>query len=164
MSLKKKVVKVLENLSQDELHEARSCIDTLISNQEEPAAKPQKGKNKAAGTFSDLMRQERFYHIFTCKFKKVNELKKSASMGTVVDISKSGLRLKTKKKQIAVGSLLVIFPEKKEEVSILTISPAYDHDGNKIFAEVIRVKEFLEMSELGCKFLPRESLLFDLVV
>lgn len=98
MSLKKKVVKVLENLSQDELHEARSCIDTLIGNQEEPAAKLQKGKNKAAGTFSDLMRQERFYHIFTCKFKKVNELKKSASIGTVVDISKSGLRLKTKKK------------------------------------------------------------------
>lgn len=157
-------MKLLENLSQDELHEARNCIDALISNQEEPAVKSQKEKNKAPDTFSDLMRQERFYHIFTCKFKKVNDLKKPASTGTVVDISKSGLRLKTKKTPIAVGSLLAIFPEKKAEASILAISPAYDHDGNKIFAEVIRVKEFLEMSELGCKFLPRKSLLFDLVV
>jgi hypothetical protein len=164
MAMKKKVVKFLGNLSQDELYEARNCIDTLISNQGEPAIKPHKGKQKTADAFSDMMRQERFYHIFTCKFKKVNELKKPASIGTVVDISKSGLRLKTKNNHITVGNLLVIFPGKKAEASILAISPEYDHDGNKIFAEVTRVKELLEMSELGCKFLPRKSLLFDLVV
>ena len=164
--MKKKVVKFLGNLSHNELCEARNWIDTLISSQEEPAIKPQKGKgkHKTEHAFSDLIRQERFYHIFTCKFKKMNDLKKSASIGTVVDISKSGLRLKTKNNHITVGSLLVIFPEKKAEASILAISPEYDHEGNKIFAEVIRVKELLEMSELGCKFLPRKSLLFDLVV
>lgn len=163
MSSIKKVIKLLTDLSQNELHEARNCIDTLLSTPKEPVVTSQKGKSNATDNFSDLIRPERFYHIFTCKFKKVNELKKPAYAGTVVDISKSGLRLKTKEK-IARGSLLVIFPEKKSDVSILTISPEYDHDGNKIFAEVIRVKELLEMFELGCKFLPRKSLLFDMVV
>ncbi len=163
MSSIKRVIKLLTDLSQDELHEARNCIDTLIKTSKEPVITSQKGTDKASDNLSDLIRPERFYHIFACKFKKVNELKKSAYEGTVVDISKNGLRLKTKEK-IARGSLLVIFPGKKSDASILTISPEYDHDGNKIFAEVIRAKELLEMFELGCKFLPRKSLLFDMVV
>lgn len=150
-------------MSQDELHEARYCIDTLMNTPQEPGVTSQKGQSTAAGSFSDLTRPERFYHIFTCKFKKINELKKPAFAGTVVDISKGGLRLKTREK-IAKGSLLVIFPGKKSDASILTISPEYDHDGDKIFAEVIRVKELLEMFELGCRFLSRKSLLFDMVV
>lgn len=163
MPSKKKVMKLLEDLSLDELREARNCIDDLIAEQECSGTKLQKELNKAAGKLSGLVRQERFYHIFTCKFKKVNELKKPAFSGIIVDISKSGLRLKAKKK-IAVGSILVVFPEKKEEASILAISPDYDHEGNKIFVEVIRVKELLEMNEIGCKFLPRNSILFDIVV
>ncbi|HQU31913.1 MAG TPA: PilZ domain-containing protein [Candidatus Brocadia sapporoensis] len=164
MSSIKKMTKLLASLSQDELHETRNRIDAMISNREEEhVTKSQKEGNKATDNFSDLMRLERLYHIFTCKFKKVNELKKPAYAGTVVDISKSGLRIRTKKK-IAKNSLLVIFPEKKTDASVLAISPEYDHDGNKIFAEVIRVKELLEMCELGCKFLPRKSLLFDMIV
>lgn len=163
MSSKKKVVKLLEDLSLDELRDARNCIDDLITERECSGTKLQKELNTAADKLSGLLRQERFYHIFTCKFKKVNELKKPAFSGTIVDISKSGLRLKTKKK-IPAGSILVVFPEKKEEASILAISPDYDHEGNKVFVEVIRVKELLEMTEIGCKFLPRNSLLFDMVV
>ena len=163
MSSKKKVMKILGDLSLDELHEARNCIDNLIIKREETGTKSQKENNKTADKLSGLLRQERLYHIFTCKFKKVNELRKPAFLGTVVDISKGGLRLKTKKK-IAAGSILVVFPEKKEEASILAISPDYDHIGNKIFVEVIRVKELMGMSEIGCKFLPRNSLLFNIIV
>jgi len=163
MSSKKKVMKILGDLSLDELHEARNCIDDLITKREETGTKSQKEIKKTVDKLSSLLRQERFYHIFTCKFKKINELRKPAFLGTVVDISKGGLRLKTKKK-IAVGSILVVFPEKKEEASILAISPDYDHIGNKIFVEVIRVKELMGMSEIGCKFLPRNSLLFNIIV
>lgn len=163
MPSKKKVMELLEALSLPELHEARNCIDDLITGRESVGTKQQKELSKAADKLSGLLRQERFYHIFTCKFKKVNELKKPAFSGIIVDISKSGLRLKTKKK-ITVGSILVVFPEKKEEASILAISPDYDHVGNKIFVEVIRAKELLEMTEIGCRFLPRNSLLFNIVV
>ena len=163
MPFKKKAMKLLEDLSLDELYEARNCIDDLITERECSGTKRQKESNKAEDKLPGLLRQERFYHIFTCKFKKVNELKKPAFSGIVVDISKSGLRLKAKKK-ITIGSILVVFPEKKEEASILAISPEYDHEGSKIFVEVIRVKEVLEMTEIGCKFLPRNSLLFNIVV
>lgn len=163
MPFKKKVMKLLEDLSLDELHETCDCIVDLITEREYPGTKLKKDLNLAAGKLSELLRQERFYHIFTCKFKKVNELNKPAFSGIIVDISKSGLRLKTKKK-ITVGSLLVVFPKEKEEASILSISPDYDHEGSKVFAEVIRVKELLEMNEIGCKFLPRNSILFNIVV
>ncbi|MFN3532456.1 MAG: PilZ domain-containing protein [Candidatus Brocadia sp.] len=163
MSSKKKVIKILEDLSLDELHEARSCIDELITKREEVVTKSQKEINRAADKVSGPLRHKRFYDIFTCKVKKINELKKPAFLGTVVDISRGGLRLKTKKK-IAVGNILVIFPEKKEEVGTLAVSPDYDHIGNKIFVEVIRVKELMGISEIGCKFLPRNSLLFNIIV
>lgn len=84
-------------------------------------------------------------------------------MGTVVDISKSGVRLKIKKK-IPVGTILVVFPEKKEGASILAISPDYDHSTHKIFVEVLRTKDVLGISEIGCKFLPQNSLLFNIIV
>ncbi len=160
---KKKVLKILENLSLNELHEARDCIDDLIIRQKGPGARAKKAISKTAVKSTDLLRQERLYHIFTCKFKKINEIRKQSFSSTVVDISKGGLRLKTKKK-LAVGNILVVFPGKEEEASILAISPEYDHIGNKIFVEVIRVKEFLGMSEIGCRFLPRSSLLFNIVV
>lgn len=162
MSSKKKVMKILEELSLTELHEARNCIDGLITKREKYATKLQKETNKAAHKSSGL-RHERFYDIFTCKVKKLSELRKPAFSGTVVDISKGGLRLKTKKK-IEVGNILVIFPDKKEDAGILAVSPDYDHIGNKIFVEVIRVKELMGISEIGCKFLPRSSLLFDIIV
>lgn len=163
MSSKKKIMKILGDLSLDELHEARDCINDLITKREGSSIKSQKEISKTADKLSGLPRHERFYDIFTCKFKKINELKKPAFSGTVVDISKSGLRLKTKKK-IPVGSILVAFPEKKEGASILAISPDYDHIENKIFVEVIRAKELLGMSEIGCKFIPRSSLLFNIIV
>ncbi|NUO07825.1 MAG: PilZ domain-containing protein [Candidatus Brocadia sp.] len=163
MSSKKKVMKILEDLSLNELHETRSCIDDLIAKRKETVVKSKKELGKNTDKLSCPPRQERSYDIFTCKFKKINELKKPAFQGTVVDISKGGLRLKTKKK-IAVGNILVGFPEKEKEAGMLTISPDYDHLGNKIFVEVIRVKEMLGMSEIGCKFLPRGSLLFNIIV
>lgn len=163
MSSKKKIMKILEDLSLDELHEARSCINDVITKREKADTESKKETGKTVDTSKDLQRQERLYDIFTCKLKKINELQKPAFLGTVVDISKGGLRLKTKKK-IAVGNILVVFPEKKEEANILAISPDYDHIGNKIFLEVIRVKELLGMSEIGCKFLPRSSVLFNIIV
>lgn len=163
MLSKKKVLKILGNLSLNELHEARDCIDDLIISRKETGAKAKKTIGKTIDKSTDLLRQERFYHIFTCKFKKVNEIRKQAFLSTVVDISEGGLRLKTKKK-LAIGNILVVFPEKKEEASILAISPEYDHIGKKIFVEVIRVKEFMGMSEIGCRFLPRSSLLFNIIV
>lgn len=163
MSSKKKVIKILEDLSLAELHEARSCIDDLIAKREEVVTKSQKKINRAADKLSGPLRHERFYDIFTCKVKKINEMRKPAFLGTVVDISRGGLRLKTKKK-IAVGNILVIFPEKKEDAESLAVSPDYDRIGNKIFVEVIRVKELMGISEIGCKFLPRNSLLFNIIV
>ncbi len=163
MSSKKRVMKILEALSLNELHETRCCIDDLITKREVSDTKSQKEIRKTADTFSGQPRQERFYDIFTCKLKKINELRKPAFLGTVVDISKSGVRLKIKKK-IAAGSILVVFPEKKEGASILAISPDYDHISNKIFVEVLRTKEVLGMSEIGCKFLPHNSLLFNIIV
>lgn len=163
MSSKKKVMKIFEQLSLPELHEARICIDDLIIKREEIATKPQKETNKAEDKLSGRQRHKRSYGIFTCKVKKINELRRPAFLGTVVDISQGGLRLKTKKK-IATGNILVIFPEKKEEAGILALSPDYDRVGNKIFVEVIRVKELMGISEIGCKFLPRDSLLFNIIV
>ncbi|MEP9411114.1 MAG: PilZ domain-containing protein [Candidatus Brocadia sp.] len=163
MSSKKTVMKILEELSLAELHEARNCIDDLITKREEVITKSQKETNKVADKSSDLLRHDRSYDIFTCKVKKLSELRKPAFSGTVVDISKGGLRLKTKKK-IDVGNILVIFPNKKEDAGILAVSPDYDHIGNKIFVEVIRVKELMGMSEIGCRFLPRNSLLFNIIV
>ncbi len=163
MSSLKKVKKILEDLSLAELYEARSCIDSLITQREECVAKSQKETKGTADKLPCPLRHERFYDIFTCKVKKINELKKPAFIGTVVDISRGGLRLKTKKK-IAVGNILVVFPEKKDELGALAVSPDYDHIGNKIFVEVIRVKELMGMSEIGCKFLPRNSLLFNIIV
>lgn len=156
-------MKIFEQLSLPELHEARICIEDLITKREGSATKSKKETNKAEDKLSGLQRRERFYNIFPCKIKKINELRKSAFLGTVVDISQGGLRLKTKKK-IATGNILVIFPEKKEEAGILALSPDYDRIGNKIFVEVIRVKELMGMSEIGCKFLPRDSLLFNIIV
>ncbi|GJQ19007.1 MAG: PilZ domain-containing protein [Candidatus Brocadia sp. AMX2] len=163
MSSKKKIMKILEDLSLPELHEARTCIDHLITKREEVATKPQKETNKTEEKLPGLLRKERSYDIFPCKVKKIHELRKPAFLGMVVDISQGGLRLKTKKK-IAVGNILVIFPEKKEETGILTFSPDYDHIGNKIFVEVIRAKELMGIYEAGCKFLPRDSLLFNIIV
>lgn len=156
-------MKILEDLSLNELHETRCCIDDLITKRESLPTKSQKEFRKVTDTSPGQPRHERFYDIFTCKIKKINELKKPAFVGTVVDISKSGVRLKIKKK-IPVGTILVVFPEKKEGASILAISPDYDHSTHKIFVEVLRTKEVLGISEIGCKFLPQNSLLFNIIV
>ena len=47
MPFKKKAMKLLEDLSLDELHEARNCIDDLITERECSGTKRQKESNKA---------------------------------------------------------------------------------------------------------------------
>ena len=42
--------------------------------------------------------QERFYEIFICKLERADKQGEATFQGTVVDISRTGLRLKTDKK------------------------------------------------------------------
>lgn len=131
MSSKKKVLKILEELSLDELCEAQICIDELITRMEKSGATSQKKAD------TERREQDRFYEIFPCKLERADKQGKSAFHGTVVDISKTGLRLKTN--------------EKLEEGSVLVLSPDYDRIYKKIYVEVVRVKEFVGRYEIGVK-------------
>ena len=137
MSSKEKVLKILEELSLDELHEARSCIENLITRIKEGGAKSQKKADQEDYILMERREQERFYEIFPCKLKMADKQEESTFEGTVVDISKGGLRLKTNKK-LEAGSVLVL-------------SPDYDRIYKKIFVEVIRVKEFMGQYEIGVR-------------
>lgn len=164
MSSKEEILKMLGNLSLDELYETQNCINSLIARLE--SSQNQKGFKEASNMVNkppDLLRQERLYEIFTCKFKKTGELEKPPSSGIVVDISKGGLRLKTNRK-IKVGDILVIFHKKLQKTDSLAILPDYDNLHKKIFVEVIRVKEFMEFYEVGCKFLPLNSQLHNFII
>ncbi len=169
MSSKEKVIKVLGDLSKalmelslDDLREFRDCIDNLITAIEETGISTTQAVDNATA-LSNNMRQERFYVIFTCRFKKTTESDIALASGIVVDISQGGMRLKSRKK-VETGTVLAISPEKAEEVSILAISPEYDPTEKKIFVEVIRVKELMGLYEIGCKFLPQSGKNHDYVL
>ncbi len=137
MSSKEKVTKILEGLSLDELREAQSCIDNLIARIKEDGSKPQEKADQEDHIVMERREQERFYEIFPCKLKKADRQEESIFQGTVVDISKTGLRLKIDKK-LEAGSVLVL-------------SPDYDRIYKKIYVEVIRVKEFMGQYEIGVR-------------
>ncbi len=137
MSSKEKVMKILEGLSLDELREAQSCIDNLITRIKEDGSKSQEKADQEDRILMERREQERFYEIFPCKLKKADRQEESIFQGTVVDISKTGLRLKIDKK-LEAGSILVL-------------SPDYDRIYKKIYVEVIRVKEFMGQYEIGVR-------------
>ena len=137
MSSKEKVMKILEGLSLNELREAQSCIDNLITRIKEDGSKSQEKADQEDRILMERREQERFYEIFPCKLKKADRQEESIFQGTVVDISKTGLRLKIDKK-LEAGSILVL-------------SPDYDRIYKKIYVEVIRVKEFMGQYEIGVR-------------
>ena len=144
MSSKEKVIKILEGLSLDELREARSCIDNLIKRIKKEGATSQKKAGQEYYILMERREQERFYEIFPCKLERADKQGEAAFQGTVVDISRTGLRLKIDKK-LEAGSVLVL-------------SPDYDRIYKKIYVEVIRVKEFMGQYEIGVRhILPDNS-------
>ncbi|MDO8141094.1 MAG: PilZ domain-containing protein [Candidatus Brocadiales bacterium] len=137
MSSKEKVLKILEGLTLNELCEAQSCINDLITRLEKNGATSQKKADDTARIPMERREQERFYEIFPCKLERADKQEDATFEGTVVDISKTGLRLKTNKK-LEAGSVLVL-------------SPDYDRIYKEIFVEVVRVKEFMGQYEIGVK-------------
>jgi len=137
MSSKEKVMKILEGLSLDELLETQSCIDNLIARTKEDGTKSQEKADQEDYRPIERREQERFYEIFSCKLERADKQGESTFQGTVVDISKAGLRLKTNKK-LETGSVLIL-------------SPDYDRIYKKIYVEVLRVKEFMGQYEIGVR-------------
>ncbi|HLE86080.1 MAG TPA: PilZ domain-containing protein [Candidatus Brocadiaceae bacterium] len=144
MSSKEKILKILEGLSLDELCEAQSCINDLIARLEKNGATSQKKADEEARILMERREQERFYEIFPCKLERADKQGEATFQGTVVDISRTGLRLKIDKK-LETGSILIL-------------SPDYDRIYKKIYVEVIRVKEFMRQYEIGVRhILPDDS-------
>ena len=139
MPSKEKVMKILEELTLDELHEAQSFIDTLITNRKTSGLKSQRKAEQEDYKSMERRERERFYEIFPCKLKMADKQEESTFEGTVVDISRGGLRLKTNKKL--------------ESGSVLVLSPDYDRIYKKIFVEVVRIKEFMGQYEIGVKYI-----------
>jgi len=139
MLSKEKVMKILEELSLADLHEAQSFIDNLITRRKASGSKSQGKADQEDSKSMERRDRERFYEIFPCKLKMVEKQEEPTFGGTVVDISKGGLRLKTSKK-IEAGSVLVL-------------SPDYDRIYKKIFVEVVRIKEFMGQYEIGVKYI-----------
>ena|SRR3972149_3466579 len=137
MYSKEKVMKILEGLSLDELREAQSCIDNIIARTKEADSKSKEKSYQEDCRPIERREQERFYEIFSCKLERADKQGEVTFQGTVVDISKAGLRLKTKKKF--------------ETGSVLILSPDYDRIYKKIYVEVIRVKEFMGQYEIGVR-------------
>ena len=137
MSSKEKILKILEGLSLDELCEAQSCINDLIARLEKNGATSQKKTVEEARIPMERREQERFYEIFPCKLERADKQGEATFQGTVVDISRTGLRLKIDKK-LEAGSVLIL-------------SPDYDRIYKKIFVEVVRVTEFMGQYEIGVR-------------
>lgn len=137
MSSQEKVTKLLEGLSLDELREAQSYIDNLIARTKGDGSKSQEKSYQEDYRPIERREQERFYEIFSCKLERADKQGEATFQGTVVDISKAGLRLKTNKK-LETGSVLIL-------------SPDYDRIYKKIYVEVIRVKEFMGQYEIGVR-------------
>src|SRR3989304_7766853 len=144
MSSKEKILKILEGLSLDELCEAQRCINDLITRLEKNGATSQKKTVEEARIPMERREQERFYEIFPCKLERADKHGEVTFQGTVVDISRAGLRLKIDKK-LEAGSVLIL-------------SPDYDRIYKKIYVEVIRVKEFMGQYEIGVRhILPADN-------
>ena len=137
MSSKEKILKILEELSLNELCEAQSCINDLITRLEKNGATSQKKVYEETRILLERREQERFYEIFPCKLERADKQGEATFQGTVVDISKTGLRIKTDKKL--------------EAESVLVLCPDYDRIYKKIFVEVVRVKKFMGQYEIGAK-------------
>lgn len=155
MHPKEEILRLLGNLSLHELQEIQNFIATLITVKDMEKKSPGKDTHNNHA-FHEQSRQERFSTVFSCRFQKTNEPEISPLPGIIIDISKTGLLLKTDTK-IDVGSILIAFPKIADEINILAISPYYDRLHKRVFLEVIRAKESTGLYELGCKFLPHDN-------
>lgn len=152
MPSKTDAFKILEDLSLKELQETQNYITNLISKSKNLGANP---LDTSAANAAEHERQERFYTIFSCKFKRLSELTKPAFSGIVVDVSKDGLRLKTTEKMEA-GTVLVTFqaqelPDNSNLSAIAAESDVIQHRAYLVYLEVVRVKEVGGLYEIGCK-------------
>ena len=149
MPSKTDAFKRLEDLSLKELQETQNHINDLILKSKNPGANP---LDTSAANAAEHERQERFYTIFSCKFKRLSELTKPAFSGIVVDVSKDGLRLKTTEK-MEVGAVLVTFraQELADNSSLHDVVADNDALQHKAYLEVVRVKEAGGLYEIGCK-------------
>ncbi|MEK6623087.1 MAG: hypothetical protein AABZ13_11440, partial [Planctomycetota bacterium] len=78
MSTKTDAFKLLEDLSLKELRDTQNYINNLIAKSGKPGATHH---NTSADDTSEQERQERFYTIFSCKFKRLAEQAKPAFSG-----------------------------------------------------------------------------------
>lgn len=152
MPSKTDAFKILEDLSLKELQETQNYITNLIAKSKNPGTKP---LDTSAANAAEHERLERFYTIFSCKFKRLSELTKPTFSGIVVDVSKDGLRLKTTEKT-EVGAVLVTFqaqelPENDSLSAIVAKNDVIQHRAYLVYLEVVRVKEVGGLYEIGCK-------------
>ncbi len=149
MPSKTDTFKILEDLSLKELEETQNYITNLIAKSKKPGAKP---LDTSTANAAEHERQERFYTIFSCKFKRLAELTRPAFSGIVVDVSKDGLRLKTTEKT-EVGTVLVTFQaqELPDNSNLSAIAAESDVIQQRAYLAVVRVKEVGGLYEIGCK-------------
>lgn len=151
MSSKTDVFKLLEYLSLKELQDTQNHINNLIAKSRKSGASQH---DTSVDDTSEQERQERFYTIFSCKFKRFAEQAKPAFSGMVVDVSKDGLRLKTTEK-MEVGTILVTYetqalPESDNLSAVLAENDALQR---RACLEVVRLKEVGGLYEIGCKLI-----------
>ncbi|MBI5308608.1 MAG: PilZ domain-containing protein, partial [Planctomycetes bacterium] len=149
MSSKTNAFKILEDLSLKELQDTQNYITNLIAKSRKPDATP---PDTSVDDTSEHERQERFYTIFSCKFKRLAEQAKPAFSGIVVDVSKDGLRLKTTKK-MEMGTILVTYDaqELPENDSLSAVVAENDALQRRACLEVVRLKEVGGIYEIGCE-------------
>jgi len=149
MSSKADAFKILEDLSLKELQDTQNYITNLIAKSKKHDATL---LDASVDNTAEHERQERFYTIFSCKFKRLTELTRPAFSGIVVDVSKEGLRLKTSEK-MEVGTVLVTYetqelPENNSQSTVVTENDALQQ---RAYLKVVRIKEFGGLYEIGCK-------------
>ena len=72
MHSKEKVMKILEELTLAELHEAQNFIDNLITMRKVSGSKSQGKEVQEEYQSKERREQERFYEIFPCKLRMVD--------------------------------------------------------------------------------------------
>ncbi len=149
MSSKTDAFKILEDLSLKELQDTQNHITNLIEKSRKHGATP---LDTSVDDTAEHERQERFYTIFSCKFKRLAEQARPAFSGIVVDVSKDGLRLKTTEKT-EVGTVLVTYEpqELPDNDSLSTVVAENDALQRRACLEVVRLKEVGGIYEIGCK-------------
>lgn len=149
MSSKTDAFRILEDLSLKELQDTQNYINNLIAKSRKPGASHH---DTSVDETSEQERQERFYTIFSCKFKRLAEQAKPAFLGMVVDVSKDGLRLKTAEK-MEVGTILVTYEtqELPDNDSLFTVVAENDALQRRACLEVVRLKEVGGLYEIGCR-------------